>query len=172
MEAGLIKKSYRQWVLDCLINSWFYPYHFVRHILSATSLCPRTVLSVSNGTSGQVTSSLPHLPTDQCAVSVLIIAEMARACGSRNIETNVRPSRALNPQSLYWQSSTLTTRPTHLTSDFLYSCLSSCLSGCLLIGLSTITTIALNRCTEKEVDLSSVALMDNLLLFRRISWIL
>jgi len=34
MEAGLMRKSYCQWELDCFINSWFYPYHFVRTILS------------------------------------------------------------------------------------------------------------------------------------------
>src|SRR6218665_3993770 len=47
MEAGLMKKSHYQWDLDCLINSRFYPYHFVRTILSVTfcplPFCPITV---------------------------------------------------------------------------------------------------------------------------------
>jgi len=51
VEAGLMKK-YCQWELDCLINSLFYPYHFVRTILSVTfcplPFCPRTVAALMN----------------------------------------------------------------------------------------------------------------------------
>jgi len=38
METGLMKKTYCQWDLEFLINSWFYPYHFVRDILWAIIL--------------------------------------------------------------------------------------------------------------------------------------
>jgi len=44
MEAGLMKKAYCQWELDCLINIWFYPYHFVRDILSNTILSQNRII--------------------------------------------------------------------------------------------------------------------------------
>ena len=48
----------------------------------------------------------------QCAVSVLIIAELTRGRRwSRNLEPNFCPGRDLNPEPHGWRSSTLTTGP-------------------------------------------------------------
>ena len=48
----------------------------------------------------------------QCAISVLIIAELARGRRwNRILNSNFCPGRGLNPEPYDWQSSTLTTRP-------------------------------------------------------------
>src|SRR6218665_2531793 len=77
---------------------------------------------------GKSSLSQSHLPTD-CAVSVLIMAELARGRRwSRNLEPNFCPGRGLNPEPHGWQCSTLTTAQPRL-ADLLVA------KGCSLYNI-------------------------------------